>query len=288
MVRNIKKTLLIVISLLLIVGCSNKKEENKSKSEYYDNSEYIAVDVIANNVLCFDLVFFTANKVESVEFIGFAGEGVKNDSFEVSVINNTLDIYRDHEYKDLYCSDWMFECKPDEDTTQCSINLMELKLDGEIKQIVFNEPLKYRVGEGNDIFNEELQPIAFPNEFASSMINSGESAIYSYIANNDVVLNEVIAGADIDVEVKIYLNEDKTQEYSLPLKVKSGTKVDMEIAYKSNAQNRFSYVLSNLYITYSVGEEKYTKKGVFVFSPTSPVDEKLKKIDAYIDEILGE
>lgn len=112
--------------------------------------------------------------------------------------------------------------------------------------------------------------------------------MYSYVANKTLVLNEIKAGAGLDVDIKIYINDDKTKEYGLPLEVEAGTKVDMEIAYSSKVRNKFSYVLTNLYTRYSVGEEEYTRKGVIVFSPTSPVDEKLEKIDAYIDDVVGE
>lgn len=63
----------LVLSMLSLSACAgNNTSENTG---YYDNSAYINVNVAASNVLCFDMVFFTKEKVNSVEYIGLAGEG---------------------------------------------------------------------------------------------------------------------------------------------------------------------------------------------------------------------
>lgn len=285
---KLRKFLICVLAILtlLAAGCSDA-EKSQDVLEYYDNSKYISIDVVSGNVLCFDLVLFTKEKVNNVECIGLAGEGIGADTFQVSVINNTIDIYREHEYKNLYCSDWMFECKPNDENTDYVINEIELMIDGTVRKITFDTPITYNTAMGNDIFDEELEVYSFPNEFASSVINSGEYMEYSFVANKKLEIKDVYTEGDIKPDVKIFLNENREKEYSLPLEVEAGTKIDMEISYSSNNLNEFNYVLTNLYATYSVDGQEYTRKGVIVFSPTSPVDSELKKIDSYIDYILS-
>lgn len=283
------RKLLICVSIILVLlaaGCSDA-EKDQEALEYYDNSRYISIDVVSGNVLCFDIVLFTKEKVNSVECIGLAGEGISAETFNVSVINNTIDIYREHKYKNLYCSDWMIECNSNDENTNYVINEIELMIDGAVRKITFDKPLEYNTGMGNDIFNEELEVYSFPNEFASSLINSGEYVEYSFVANKKLEIKEIYTESEINPDVKVFLNENRKKEYSLPLQVEAGTKIDMEISYSSNKLNRFNYVLTNLYVTYIVDGREYTRKGVIVFSPTSPVDGQLRIIDSYIDYVLS-
>lgn len=282
--RKIRSFIIVVLMILLtaVTGCSKKI------NDYYDNSEYIRIDVSSGDVLCFDIAFFTKEKMQTVEFVGFEGEGFGSNSFDVTVINNSLDMYGDIPYRELYCSDWMLECKNGDNAAECTISAMVLKLNGESKKITFDEPLKYRAGEGNDMFSGKLVFSMFANEFASSIINSGDPALYCFQAKENVTLKEIKAGAGLDVKVSVFLNDDLNTEYSLPLKIKAGTKVTMNVTYTSETLNKFNYVLTNLYMLYSTEGEEYTGKAVIVFSPTSPVDENLEKIYTYIDDVIGD
>ncbi len=273
-----------VLSMLSLSACAGSN--TSENTGYYDNSAYINVNVAASNVLCFDMVFFTKEKVNSVEYISLAGEGGA-DSFRVSVINNTIDIYSDHVYKGLYCSDFMFECTPDKQNADYTIDGIELKINGEAKKFKFRNPIKYNSGEGNNIFDDKLQVYQFPCEFPSAFINSGEYAKYDFIANEKIKLEEIYVGGGLEADVKLIQN-GMEKECEFPLEVEAGAELSLNIGYKSEILNEFNYVLTNLYFTYECGGQKYTSKGVIVFSPTSPVDPELKTIDSYIDFITSQ
>lgn len=275
---------ILVLSMMFLSGCGKEKKDDKM---YYDNSGNIIVNVVSEAAPCFDMVFFTEETVNNVEVSKVIGDGINDDTFQVSVMNNTADIYRNHKYKNLYCSDWMFEFKTDENYTEYKITGMELKINGEVRKINFDTPLECINGEGYDVLSKELKAVFFPNEFPSSVINSGEFFTYNFIADKKMTIEEVYVGGNLKAEVKLFLNDDMTKEYSFPVEVDEGTTVNMFISYKSDVLDIFSYVLTNLYVTYSVGGQKDTCKGVVAFSPTSPVDEELKKIDSLIDYIIS-
>ena len=275
---------ILVLSMMFLSGCGKEKKDDKM---YYDNSGNIIVNVVSEAAPCFDMVFFTEETINNVEVSKVIGDGINDDTFQVSVMNNTADIYRNHKYKNLYCSDWMFDFKTDENYTEYKITGMELKINGEVRRINFGTPLEYINGEGYDVLSKELRAVFFANEFPSSAINSGDFFTYNFIADKKMTIEEVYVGGDLKAEVRLFLNDDMTKEYSFPVEVDEGTMVNMFISYKSDVLDIFSYVLTNLYVTYSVDGQKNTCKGVVAFSPTSPVDEELKKIDSLIDYIIS-
>ena len=286
--QKIKKIIaaLLVLSMMILGACA-KKEEKTDVKDYYDNSANISVNIASEEILSFDMVFFTKEKVDEVEVLNLIGDDINNDTFQISLMNNTADIYRNHKYKSLYCSDWLIDCKSDKDNAEYKINGIVLKINGEVRRIDFGKPLEYINKPGNDIFDEELQVMLFSNEFPSSMINSGEFAGYQFVANEKMKIEKIHVGNNMNTEVKLFLNDDKITEYSLPVEVEAGTKVNMEIAYNSDELNKFSYVLTNLYVTYSIDGQQRTRKGAMQFSPTSPVDNKLTKIDSLIDFVIS-
>ena len=177
-----------------------------------------------------------------------------------------------------------------------------LEINGQKKKLEFKNPIKYKKGEENTIFNENFQVRAFANGFSSSMINSDEKPVYKFYANKKLTIDklesipirhktavtiekiETIAGLNVDVSV--FLNNDKTK-YELPIEVDEETEVTIEVKYTSNTMNSYSYVLSNLNIEYNVAGEKNICSGVISFSPTELASNDLKEIDNFVDYIIS-
>ena len=67
-IRSVMILFLITVTFFLS-GCgvsSNDSNTNEKVLEYYDNSDCINIDVASGNSLCFDIVFFTKEKVKNV------------------------------------------------------------------------------------------------------------------------------------------------------------------------------------------------------------------------------
>ncbi|MBQ8828092.1 MAG: hypothetical protein IJZ90_03020, partial [Clostridia bacterium] len=271
-------------------GCgvsSNDSNTNEKVLEYYDNSDCINIDVASGNSLCFDIVFFTKEKVKNVEFVSCTGENIDNN-YTVSIFDNTIDIYRDHCYRTLYCSDWMIEMIVTEEKADFAINSITLLVDEEKKEIDFSTPISFCSDSGNDMINDELCATYFPNEFSSTMINSNEVLEYSFAAESDCTIKNISIGAGIELANPQYcINGVKTVSDVLPIDVKKGETFTINFSYESSDLNRFSYVQTNLSLTYEIDGVETTRKGVVIFNPTSPVDEELERIDSYIDFVIS-
>ncbi len=285
--KKIVSMSVVAIMLCCLCACGKQGTGNEKVEDIYDASKDIVVDVVSSNGLCFNLDFFTKKRIKKVKCIGISGNEIDSETFKINVFNNTIDVYSGHKYKGLYCSTWMFELMPNDDANEYEINAIELDIDGKIKKVVFEEPMKLYVGEGNDIFGNKLQMSMFANEVSSSILNSGEYMPYKFVANNKLTLEEIYAKGGLKIDTKIYLNGNMNEEYTLPLELEAGTSIDILISYNSDKISQFDYVLTNLYMSYTVDGITETNKGAICFSPTSPVSEDLREIDAYIDYITS-
>lgn len=283
-----KKKMLIcilIISLLCIVGCS-KNNTSSDKLDYYDNSDNLYVDVVANDGFSFDINFVTKEKIKDVKYLSIISD-LDTDVVDINVINNTIDSYSNYKYKDFYCADYMFDCTLKTQVDEYIINGIVLEINGQKKKLEFKNPIKYKKGEENTIFNENFQVRAFANGFSSSMINSDEKPVYKFYANKKLTIEKIETIAGLNVDVSVFLNNDKTK-YELPLEVEEKTEVIIEVKYTSDTMNSFSYVLSNLNIVYSVDGTKNVCNGIISFNPTELVSNDLKEIDNFIDYMISE
>ena len=63
--------MIICVSVILVTGC----EKKKNVIDYYDNSDNIQIDV-SSEILSFDIVLLTTNKVSDVSFLTCNGENI--------------------------------------------------------------------------------------------------------------------------------------------------------------------------------------------------------------------
>lgn len=269
---------------IVFIGCS-KNDTSSDKLDYYDNSDNLYVDVVANDGFSFDINFVTKEKIKDVKYLSIISD-LDTDLVDINVINNTIDSYSNYKYKDFYCADYMFDCTLKTQVDEYIINGIVLEINGQKKKLEFKNPIKYKKGEENTIFNENFQVRAFANGFSSSMINSDEKPVYKFYANKKLTIEKIETIAGLNVDVSVFLNNDKTK-YELPLEVEEKTEVIIEVKYTSDTMNSFSYVLPNLNIVYSVDGTKNVCNGIISFNPTELVSNDLKEIDNFVDYIIS-
>lgn len=284
MYKNKKLICALIICLFCVAGCS-KDDTESSKKAYYDNSDNIYVDVVANDGFSFDINFVTKEKIREVNYLSIISD-LDTSEFDISVINNTIDSYSNYKYKGFYCADFMFDCELKTQANEYIIRGIVLEINGQKKKIEFKNPIKYKKGEENTIFNEDFQVRAFANGFSSSIINSNERPVYKFYANKKLTIEKIETIAGLNVDVSVFLNNDKTK-YKLPLEVSEKTEVVIEVNYESNIMDSFSYVLSNLNIVYSVDGKENVCNGIISFNPTELVSNDLKEIDKFIDYMIS-
>ena len=283
MKRFVKKYFMIICaSVILVTGC----EKKKNVIDYYDNSDNIQIDV-SSEILSFDIVLLTTNKVSDVSFLTCNGENIDTSKINVSLINNSLESYANLKKEGLYCSDWLIDIEFLEEGYY-KIDNMTLNVDGTEKVLEFKHPIEYTKAGGNDIINEEFYCTSFPCEFPSSMIGTEETIQYEFMTDVDCTFKGLNVKNFFDLSDAVYYVNDVSKKQELPIALKKGDKVFVKLNYKKHKEaiNQYSYLITNMEVNYELDGNEIVRNGAIVFNPVSPMDEKNKKLDKFVDNVL--
>ena len=271
--------ILIWIYVFLLLGC-NKNIEKK----YYDNSKDIHIN-ITSSILSFNLTFITSDKIKEVKYLLCQGKNFDYDNVNVSIVNNSLDMYKDKKIDGLYCSNWTVNIEFEQEGYY-EVDSLTLELDGEKKEIEFTDPIKYTKGEENNIINDEFKCDVFPCSFPSSYVENDEVIQYEFNAEKNFKLLETTFSDYFDASViKVFLND---KEVGFPVDIKEGDNFTFKIKFSSQNKrvNKYCYVMGNLFIKYEFNGNEIKRNGALVFDPISPMDEKLDKLKELIDYVV--
>jgi hypothetical protein len=281
----LKKWLLLTfVAGVLMIGCSRKNEESR-EVDYYDNSDNIQIDV-SSEVLSFDVVLLTKDKLSDVRFVACSGKNLDASNINVSILNNSLDSYSDSKTEGLYCSDWLIDMEFAEEGDY-EIDSLTLNVNGTEKVLEFKYPLKYKKEGGNDVINGQFYNTFVQSELPSSIIGTDETVQYEFETGVDCTFKGLNIKDFFDLSDAIYYVNGEKQE--LPISLKKGDKVYVQMNYKEHNDdiNQYTYLLTNIEAVYELDGNEIVRSNAIVFDPISPMDEENEKLDLFVNNALG-
>ena len=279
--RIVKKMMVVMMSVcMLVTGCSKKTTTHHQK-DFYDNADNIKVNVMAD-VLSFDVAFFTEKKVENVTLVSCNGENIDLSKMNISIVNNSMDSYANLKKDGLYCSDWLIDFQFEEDGYY-RVDKLRLKVDGKDRELTFTDPLECTKESTDEAEENDFYCTVFPNGFSSEIIGTEDTFKYEFGAEKDCVFKGINALDYFNLDSAKYYLEDDEQEQQLPISLKKGEKLTVKLQYNKPDEriNPYSYVLTDLEYLYEVSGKEVKRKEAVVFNPISPMDEKMKMLDAF-------
>lgn len=286
-IRKAAFLLLLVLTTLVFFGCKSE-ESGKNYAEVYDSAEQVYCNVNASG-FSINIALLTKTKVQSVSLISCAGKNLDMNSIKVTCADNSIDIYRDFQYKGYYCSNWMFEFLL-YDIRDIEIETMTISVDGAKRVLQFKTPVKCSNNTGyGSVFNDELCAHVFPVEFSSYELNGENEFEYRFEAETECVFKGLSVAGGVKIINPVFSVNDvsvEPGEEGIPLK--AGDQLSVRMSYQGEEADVFSYCVTDLVVSYSV--DGVLKQGCFCqcFSPLSPMDGELNNLKRYIDYRLNE
>lgn len=286
--------LTIICACAFLCACSNVKEKNKNEDsgelkEFYCNAKDITVNAQTENIMDFNISFFTKDKVKEVELLKVNGDEKQDIGFNVNCINayEDIDIVLNHKYKGLYFYDCIVEMTWSEQPKDYKIENIELKINDEVRTIKFANPLSYKIAECK-YSNGALTMYRWANAFGSRFLVNDEPVIYSFKAEENVTIGEVYT-LDKDVKAKIenVMVNGKPVSFDDNIQLNKGDMVDLSVVYSSDVYSENSYVTTNFVIECEYNSIVDKLSGQICFNPVDSVNpENFSNLDKYIEYII--
>ncbi len=282
--------LLMVLCISLgFVGCDKDKSESEEELlDFYTNAKYIDVDYM-HELLTFELLMLTNEKVEEVQVTELSGKGTSVDDFDIVVSNNSIDAIKNLTYRGMYPSVWYFDFQPKSDMETIEIEKITLLVNGKEHEVEFEKTLKLTNGSGTK-FSGNMQPGVIPMEFPGAMINGELTPTYSFTALEDISIEKVYTNVDIVPTIEaMMINGVEVENVSYPIKINKDDVVEMNIGFSSDTLSKNNYILADIYVEYSAESNADCFKSIIMVSPIYPImDNDLEPLKKYMDMIIGE
>lgn len=291
-IMNRKLRLLATILLLVVAfsSCTNETIIDEQTKDFVCNTSNILIHSTASNSFSFNVALFSKERIKKVEFIGFEGESIDNDNFNVNIIDNNIEVLDDYEYKGYHIKYVMIEITNNSSAEICNFDTLLLNVDGIRRTLSFDTPINHTFQEGN-VFTDKLQISVIPNEFPSDFINSEtQSATYEFYATEDVILQQVRFEDFLTPCNIIYgINDDEAQTAEFPIYVNKGDKLRISFSIMSELANSSSYLTTNIYFDYlsKTDNTNYYNSAIVIYDPVYPLkDNDTSNIDNLIDSLI--
>ena len=273
-----------VIALTTLVSCKSDEVE-----DFYCNQQYIKYDANASEVICFNLTFFTKEKIESIKLQDMVGENITTNDYEVNILNNSVEELEDYQYRGLYTSVWMFEMKPNKEVDYCELQQINLVINGEVKEIVFRDPIK-NVFQGGNTLSDVFLGMNLPNGFSSRFYNNtNNTAMYLFEVQEDITLESIECKSILTPKiVSVKIGSNVIENVSFPISLQKGQHVEIELCFEGEDEiNQFYDVATNLEFNY-IYHDKIQKSELFLqFDAIYPIQNgNLIHINEYIDRMI--
>lgn len=204
--------------------------------------------------ICLDFIY--DDEIPEIEINGLIGEGLEDAQYEGEIIIE--DFAEDFVYKDNSLCSYIVTINVGDKNDNDIVNIegILLNVNGEDKEIKFEETLKYTFVNEEDNNVEDLQPDTIPAAFC------GVDTIlsYSYVATNDMTINSLGTNGLINIDdVKIYVNDSYMGDLSnLPIKISKGDIIEFDIVPQLvESEYSWTNVYTNMIVNYSVDNKEY-------------------------------
>ena len=240
---------MLLVGLLSITSCDNS---DKNIKDFYSNADFIYVNTNFENLMEFNVKLFTKYKISNVSLVSIDGNNV--DGLEVNLLNNTMDEIKQYKYCEFYTYSLGVSVSS-QDSKEVVLNSMTIKINEEkTEKIVFQTPLKHLFSGGNQWY-EEFMISFIPNDFSTNVVNSVSFLPYTFVAEEDVVIDKIFYNDFLEPEIlNVFIDDKLTQEKQLPLRINKNQKVEIQLQIKSMDYgfNKIDYISTNLKFNYKI------------------------------------
>ena len=280
---------LVLVGLLALAsGCApvNGSPE-PSVAEFATNASKVFVHQGGSGLLSFNLVLFSRQKISHVDVSGIDVADQDSSDFDVTVENNDFGGIENRSYRGWHTKVVLVTITAPTGITNYEVAAMRLVVDGTPRNVEFTTHLVLADSGGN-IFADAFQGRVLPNGFGSEFINApDQTALYRFTATEDLVLTDVYLPEFITIgSMAASIDQSSLQEARLPLSLRAGQELYLELSFSSHVADEQSYVATTLFFDFTLtGTEERKTNGVSIeFDPISPLSEgDYSKIDRLID-----
>lgn len=279
----------LLVALMIFSLCSCSNSNDKINIEFESNADKILVNMNNDIEIAFNIALFSNDKINEVKFLQAYGKNIDNISFDAELADNTPDGVKDNAYKGVYCKYICVELLFEDNAQDSEIEKITLDVDGKKRDINFSTPIKCQFAEGN-IYTEQLLALLVANGFSSSIINDKEEKVkYIFEAEEDLTLNKIYLKDFVDIaDMSVSVDQDEEKQLELPLHIKKGQTVDINLSFSSDKVESSDYVATNIFFEFTTDKDKkeYVNSATVSFDPIYPIsDNDISIIEEMIDDL---
>lgn len=264
-----------ILSCILLTACS--KTTNVKMVSNTTMADKIIFTEDNNEIkICVDFIY--DNDTPNIEINGLIGTGLEDAQYEGKVIIE--DFEKDFSYKDNSLCSYIVTINAGNKKENDIINIegILLNIDGEDKEIEFENALKYTFIDEKNNNAEDLQSDSIPSDFCG--IDTDLS--YAYKAGNDITINSINTNGLLNIDnLEIYVNDNYIGDLSkLPIELSKGDRIAFNIVPQL-VENQYNWtnVYTNMIVNYSVDNKEYVNISDLSLLPIESEDDIKEVID---------
>jgi len=275
-------------------GCSEGVMQTGPWPEQFGtNAPMVLVNQGGMGVVSFSMALFSTQPIEHVDFLSLKATGADEDSFAVTVNDNDVEGLERHVYHGWHTKYILVTVTATDGTEACEFPAITLDVDGQSRLIQFPTPI-VMASRGGNAFTDSLRGLVLPNGFGSSFLNSSdETAIYIFEVVEDLTMTRIhladyVTVGSMTARIGNGTNDSGPFDVHLPLQLRAGQKLQLELSFASNVANSQTYVATTLFFDFVSAQtvETQTDSVSVEFDPISPISgDDFSKVDMIIDSL---